>query len=113
MKKKKIFTFTSLPFFALPIIPAFWFLIFLGLASIPPDGGAFVTMCGIAAFVLCIFSFPVTVIVGTLGVIGFQIVAIVRKEILWLNILFIVLSLALCFLGLWFFQELWLGMMSV
>ena len=113
MKKKRFYTLTSIIFFALPIIPAFWFLIFLGLASIPPDGGAFVSICGIAAFVLCVFSFPVTVIVGTLGVIGFQIVAMVRKEILWLNILFIVLSLALCFLGLWFFQELWLGMMSV
>lgn len=112
MKKKKLFTLFSTVFFALPIIPVIAFLTLIWLASIPPDAGAIVTITGLAA-ALSIFSFPFVAILSSLSVIGFQIVAIVRKEILWLNILLIVLSLAVCFLELCFFQQIWLRMMSV
>ena len=112
MKTKKIFTFTSLPFFAVPIIPVIGFIALIFLAGIPDDAGAFVTITGLVA-VLFLLSTPFVAILSSLSVIIFQIVAIVRKEILWLNILLIVLSLAVCFLEVWFFQENWLRMMSV
>ena len=112
MKKKKIFTFTSLPFFAVPVIPIIDFIALMFLCDIPDDTGALITITGLVA-VLSLLSFPVVSFLSSLSIIGFQIVAIVRKEILWLNILFIVLSVAVCVLEICFFQQTWLRMMSV
>ncbi len=116
MRKKKIFTLTSTALYALPVIPLVAFSFFGTIASItefPSNRSGVIYIASSTISIILIILIPFFIILCNIITISCQIVAIVRKEILWLNILLIVVSLVVIALSVLFIHKFWQGAMSV
>ncbi len=116
MKKKKLFTFISSAFYLFSILPYVLLEIFGLIASLtefPSNRSGLLYTVSVFISIILIILIPLIIIICNIGSISMQIVAIVRKEILWLNILLIVLSVAFIILSFLFAREFWIGAMSV
>ena len=113
--KAKRFTLISSAFYLFPILPFVLLAIFgliATLTEIPSNNSGFIYTASALISIALIISIPLIIIICNIGSISMQIVAIVRKEILWLNILLIILSSAFIILSLLFMREFWIGAMS-
>ena len=115
MKKRKQFTLISSAFYLFPILPFVLLAIFELIATLTEmmsnrSGFLYTVSAFISIFLIILI--PLIIIICNAASISMQIVAIARKEILWLNILLIVLSSAFIILSLLFAREFWIGAMS-
>ncbi len=115
--KKKPFTLSAVGIFSLPILSMASFIAWLAFG-----GWAFQfeivekTLINPILALVCVILLilvPIVTILSTACIVGTQTVALIRKELPWLNALFIAVSVILCIAYFCLYYKVWQGMMSV